>query len=76
LGFITSEPTATKTGNARRTTEKGEEAMEGTDDTGAPDNVRTWQTTSKRKRKVGGFFQRLKLVMEGLLGQLEVALVT
>ena len=51
-------------------------AMEGTEDTGAPDTVRKGQTTSRSKRKAREFFQRLKPVMEGLLGQLEATLVT
>ena len=51
-------------------------AMEGTEDTGAPSSVRIGQTTSRSKRKSGGFYQRLNLVLEGLLGQLEEALMT
>ncbi len=31
---------------------------------------------TKRRRKLGGFFQRLRPVMEGLLGHLEAALLT
>jgi len=76
LGFVTPEPTATTTEKTRRTAEKRGGAMDGTEDTGAPSSARTGQTARMSKRKVGGFFQRLKPVMEGLLGQLETALVT
>ena len=50
--------------------------MEGTEETGAPSNAKTGRTTGKGKKKIGGFLQRLKPVMDGLLGQLETALVT
>ena len=76
MGFETPETTAKTKGSARQKTAKGDEAKEGTKDTAAPDNKRSVQAAIMRKMKVGGFFHRLKLVMEGLLGQLEAALVT
>ena len=76
LGFETPETTAKTKGNVRQITAKGDEATEGTEDTAAPDSKRSRQAAIMRKRKVGGFFHRLKPVMESLLGQLEAALVT
>ena len=76
MGFETPETTATTKGNVRHATAKGDEATEGTEDTAAPDNKRSGQAAIRRKRKVGGFFHRLKPVMESLVGQLEAALVT
>jgi hypothetical protein len=76
LGFETPETTAKTKGSARQKTAKGDEAKEGTKDTAAPDNKRSRQAAIKMKRKVGGFFHRVKPMMESLLGQLEAALVT
>jgi len=76
LGFVTPEPAATTTGKVQRTEERRGETMEGTEETGAPSNAKTGRTTGKGKKKIGGFLQRLKPVMDGLLGQLETALVT
>jgi hypothetical protein len=42
--------------------------MGGMEDTGAPSSARTGRKTSKGKKKSGGFLQRLKHVMDGLLG--------
>jgi hypothetical protein len=76
LEFATPGPTTTPKSGAGQTTLKGDETADGTEDTAAQCNKRTWQTAGRRNRKVGGFFHRLKPVMEGLLGQLEAALVT
>jgi hypothetical protein len=76
LGFETPETTAKTKRNVRQTTAKGDEATEGAEDPRAPDNKRSGQAAIMRKRKVGGFFHMLKPTMEGLLGQLEAALVT
>ena len=50
--------------------------MDKTEDTGAPSSARPGRKTGKGKKKSGGFLQRLKPVMDGLLGQLETTLVT
>jgi hypothetical protein len=70
LRFATPEPTFTIKGKAGHTAVKGDEAAEGTEDTTAQNNMRTKHSASKRKRKVRGFLQRLKPVMEVLLANL------
>jgi hypothetical protein len=51
MGLATTDPKATTTESSRRTAERRVGAMEGTEDTGAPDSVRIGHTTSKSKRK-------------------------
>jgi len=49
--------------------------LEKTEDTGAQGSRRTEQKVNRKRKKAGGFFQRLKPVMDGLLSRLEEALM-
>jgi hypothetical protein len=76
MGFIPPEATAIPGGDGTHISAKGDEAKAGTEDTAARGSRRTGQKVTRKKKKLGGFFQRLKPVMEAILGQLEAALVT
>jgi len=76
LEFETPEPAAATTEKSQWKEEKRGETMGGTEDAGAPSSARIGRKTSKGKNKSGGVLQRPKPMMDGLLGQLETALVT